>query len=75
MAEKLLEALQRASDTLQRHPEIGSPALGRELGVDGLRAWPVDGFPLSLWYFVRADHVDVVRLVGQRQDALRIELD
>lgn len=47
---------------------MGSPAIGQELDIDGLRAWRLDGFPLSLWYFERADHVLVVRLVGQRQD-------
>ena len=42
--------------------------VNRYLDIDGLRAWRLDGFPLSLWYFERADHVLVVRLVGQRQD-------
>ena len=47
---------------------MGSPAIGLEFDIDRLRAWRLDGFPLSLWYFEQAEHVLVVRMVGQRQD-------
>jgi hypothetical protein len=40
-----------------------------------MRTWLVDGFPLALWTFERETHIDVVRLVGQRQDALGIDVD
>jgi toxin ParE1/3/4 len=73
VALRLVRALQRALDVLADNPSIGSPALGREIGVEGLRTWAVDGFPLTFWYFERGSHVDVARLVGQRQDALRID--
>jgi toxin ParE1/3/4 len=75
VATKLVHALQRALVMLQNNPAIGSPSLGRELGIDGLRTWAIDGFPLGFWYLDRPTHVDVVRLVGHRQDALRIDLD
>lgn len=75
VAAKLAGVLQRALDTLEQNPAIGSPSLGRELGIDGLRTWLIDGFPLTFWYFERESHVDVARLVGQRQDALRIDPD
>ena len=39
-----------------------------------MRTWTVDGFPLSLWYFERETHVDVARLIGQRQDASGIDV-
>ena len=73
VAARLVKALQRALDTLEENPGIGSPALGLEIGVDGMRTWPVDAFPLTFWYFEREVYVDIVRLVGQRQDALRID--
>jgi toxin ParE1/3/4 len=68
VSKKLVDAMKRALHALGQQPGMGSPAIGHELGIDGLRAWRLDGFPLSLWYFERADHVLVVRLVGQRQD-------
>jgi len=68
VAKKLVDAMKKARQALEQQPGLGSPAIGQELGVDGLRAWRLDGFPLSLWYFERAEHVLVVRLVGQRQD-------
>ncbi|MCU0940275.1 MAG: type II toxin-antitoxin system RelE/ParE family toxin [Burkholderiaceae bacterium] len=75
VAAKLVKALQRALAALEHSPAIGSPALGREIGIDGLRTWRIDGFPLTFWYFERAEFIDVARLVGQRQDALRIDPD
>ena len=68
VARKLVDALNKALQALEQQPAMGSPAIGQELDIDGLRAWLLAGFPLSLWYFERADHVLVVRLVGQRQD-------
>lgn len=75
VAAGLVKALQRALDTLAENPGIGSPVPGREIGIDGMRTWPVDAFPLTFWYFEREAYVDVVRVVGQRQDALRIDPD
>ena len=68
VAAKLVEALSKALVELEVNPAIGSPTLGKEIGVEGLRTWRIDGFPLSLLYFKRSEHVDGVRLIGQRQD-------
>jgi toxin ParE1/3/4 len=43
--------------------------------VDGLRSWRLNGFALSQWYFERDHQVDIVRLVGQRMEALWIDID
>jgi toxin ParE1/3/4 len=67
VAKKLVDAMKKALHALEQQPGMGSPAVGQELDIDGLRAWRLEGFPLSLWYFERADHVLVVRLVGQRK--------
>ena len=45
------------------------------LEVEGLRSWRPNDFPLSLWYFEREGHIDVVRLVGQRMEALWIDIE
>lgn len=68
MAATLVKAMSTALVTLELNPTIGSPTVGKDIGIDGLRTRRVDGFPLSFWYFDRDDYIDVVRLVGQRQD-------
>ena len=60
---------------IQRQPGIGSPPLGQALAVAGLQPRLVDGFPRVFGYFERETLVGVARLVGQRQDALGIEID
>lgn len=75
MAMKLVDSLQKALLALERNPSNGSPVMGQALGIDGLRVWRIDGFPLSFWYFERQQHIDVARLVGHRQDADLIEID
>jgi toxin ParE1/3/4 len=42
------------------------------LGISGLRTWRVAKFPLLWCYFERDDDLDVVRLLGQRQDLTAI---
>lgn len=73
VALRLVTALDHALDTISRHPGIGSPVLGEQLGVEGMRTWLIDGFPLVFWYFERETHVEIARLVGQRQDAFGID--
>ena len=75
VAARLVKALQRALVALEENPGIGSPVLGQTIGIDGLRTWSIDGFPLTFWYFERETFIDVARLVGQRQDALLIDPD
>lgn len=61
-----------ALDQLELDPGIGSPALGISIGIPGLRNWRVAGFPLLWFYFERDNHLDVVRLLGERQDIATI---
>ena len=67
MAAKRVEAMSKALVELELNPAVGSPTLGKAIGVEGLRTWRIDGFPLSFWYFERDDHVNVARLIGHRQ--------
>lgn len=75
IAKKLVDSLRQAQERISLEPGLGSPRIGQVLGVEGLRAWLLDGFPMSLWYFERADHVDVVRLDSHRQDREGIALE
>lgn len=74
VADKRVEAMAKALQDLERNPCIGSPSLGGLLGIDELRTWRQQGFPSTFWYFERADHIDVIRLVDQRQDQGDVEV-
>jgi len=74
VAKKLAKSLRQSMKRISLEPGLGSPRMGQDLDVEGLRAWPLDGFPMSLWYFERIDHVDVVRVISHRQDRERIDL-
>lgn len=74
VALRLVDALAEALEQISRNPGMGSQTRGQELGLAGLRTWLVRGFPLTFWYFEREVHVDVARLVGQRQDLLAIDV-
>lgn len=72
VAVKLAKATNDALDQIELEPGIGSPRLGKLLGIPGLRTWRVGKFPLQWCYFERAGHLDVVRLLGERQDIAAI---
>lgn len=71
---RLIDALAEALEQISRNPGTGSPTLDQELGIAGMRTWLVRDFPLAFWYFERDTHIDVARPVGQRQDALTIDV-
>ena len=72
LAVKVAKATDEALDRMEIEPGIGSPTLGKLLGIPGLKTWRVGKFPRLWCYFERGDHLDVVRLLGERQDTLAI---
>lgn len=72
LAVKAAKATSEALDQIELEPGMGSPRLGKLLDIPGLRTWRVGKFPLVWCYFERADHLDVVRLLGERQDIIAI---
>lgn len=72
VAVKVARTINAALDQIELDPGVGSPTLGKRLGIPGLRTWRVAKFPLLWCYFERADHLDVVRLLGERQDLAAI---
>ncbi len=72
LAVKVVKATNAALDQIELDPGIGSPTLGKRLGIPGLRSWRVAKFPLLWCYFERAEQLDVVRLLGDRQDVAAI---
>jgi toxin ParE1/3/4 len=53
---------------VERFPEAGSPRYAGLLDIKGLRFAVVTRFPYLVFYFERADHVDIVRVLHQHQD-------
>lgn len=53
-------------------PPSGRRASAMLIEIPGLRSWRVAAFPLIWFYFERADCIDVVSLLGERQDILSI---
>jgi toxin ParE1/3/4 len=72
VAVRLVGATDKALDQIELEPGIGSPILGDALKIPELRTWRVTKFPLLWFYFERDDHLDVVRLLGERQDIAAI---
>ncbi|MBZ8142615.1 plasmid stabilization protein [Rubrivivax gelatinosus] len=62
-----VDALEQAYEHIGRHPATGSPRLGHELNLPGLRSWALKRYPYLVFYVEREDHVDVWRVLhGQR---------
>lgn len=67
-ASELIDGLQVAYRLIGRHPGVGSPRYGYELGIPDLRGRALQHFPYTVLYVARADHVDVLRVLQQRRD-------
>ena len=72
LAERFFDAARDAIGAMERTPGIGSLRLGQMAGFEGLRSWPVRDFPVRWFYFDRPGFIDVVRLLGERQDIAAI---
>jgi toxin ParE1/3/4 len=72
LAVKVANATNEALDQIELEPGMGSPTLGKLLGIPGLRTWRVGKLPLLWCCFERGDHLDVTRLLGERQDITAI---
>lgn len=72
LAERMFDAAIAALEPIERMPGMGSPRLGQLCDVQGLRSWRVTDFPMQWLYFEAVDHLDVVRLLGDRQDIVGI---
>ncbi len=68
LALRLIDAVQQAFRRIGSHPGIGSLRYSYELGLEGLRAWPLRRFPLVVFYREQADHIDVWRVLHAQRD-------
>jgi toxin ParE1/3/4 len=72
VAVKMIAASRKALDQIEHNPGMGSHRIGELLGIPDLISWRLTGFPLVWFYFERDDSLDVVRLLGERQDIMVI---
>lgn len=63
-----IDALEQAYEHLGHHAATGSSRYGHELGLTGLRAWPLTRSPFLVFYLERDDHIDVWRVLHTRRD-------
>lgn len=68
VADDFVDQALAALNTVERQPGLGSPRWSEEAAHPALRAWRVSRFSMVWFYFERGDHLDVVRLLGERQD-------
>jgi len=68
IASNFVDALQSATTRLARQPAAGSPRYAHKLGIQGLRTWPLHGFPYRVFYFEYSGSIEVWRVLHERRD-------
>ncbi len=68
VATRFVDELERAIRQLELHPELGSLRFAFELHLPGVRSFRVDGFPHLIFYLVREDRLDVLRVLHSSRD-------
>jgi toxin ParE1/3/4 len=68
LGRRFFDAAMASLCSIEGMPGIGSPWVGEMCDILGLRAGPIEGFPLHWYYFVADDHLDVVRLLADTRD-------
>lgn len=63
-----IDALEVAYAHIGRHPATGSPRLGHELQLPGLRSWSLTRCPYLVFYVELPDRIDVWRVLHGRRD-------
>jgi plasmid stabilization system protein ParE len=77
VAQRFLDAVEAAVDTLCRAPGIGTPKLFSNPQLADLRSWPIPGFLMVRIYYIYAENeLRVVRVLhGKRDIATLLEGD
>jgi len=68
VASRFIESVDNAINHIQHHPASGSARFGVLLNSPDLRSWILTGFPYTLFYIERENHVDIIRLLHQHAD-------
>jgi toxin ParE1/3/4 len=65
MVAELERAILEAREHVEKFPGTGSKRYQSSSGEDVLRFWTLNTFPYAMFYFERADYVEIVRLLHQ----------
>ncbi|MBU1348262.1 MAG: type II toxin-antitoxin system RelE/ParE family toxin [Alphaproteobacteria bacterium] len=63
-----IEAVDTAFQHVAEMPMTGSSRLGQEVGLPGLRSWPLKRFPYHVFYFDHGDRITVWRVLHSQRD-------
>lgn len=63
-----VDALEAAFRAIVQRPAAGSPRIGFELNLPGLRSRPLRRFPYRVFYVEHDDRIDVWRVLHERRD-------
>ena len=72
LGDACVDAALAVFQVLEAQPGIGSLRWAAPDETPPLRAWRLGRFPALWFYFERDDHLDVVRLLGERPDIAAI---
>jgi toxin ParE1/3/4 len=67
-ARRFRDALREAIRLIKANPEIGSRRIADFVGIDGIRAWPVPGFPFLIVYLETDTVILIYRVLHQMRD-------
>ncbi len=70
-----IDALEQAYEHISRRAATGSPHHAHELGLAGLRFWPLARYPYLVFYIECDDHIDVWRVLHSRRDISELLYD
>ena len=65
---RFVDALEKAFLHIGDHPGSGSARYANELGLPGLRCWPIKPYPYLVFYVDRDTHIDVWRVLHEQRD-------
>ena len=68
IALRFVAALEEAYRHIRRFPATGALRYAAEIGITGLRFWPLNRFPSLVFYVEREDHVDVLKVLHAHRD-------
>ena len=68
LALRFVAALEEAYRHIRRFPATGATRYATEIGIGGLRFWPLSKFPYLVFYIERSDHVDVLKVLHAQRD-------
>ena len=68
LAERFRDAVAKALDHIERHPDTGSTRYTVSPVQPPLRFWTLNRFPYAVFYFAHPEHIDVVRVLHQSAD-------